>query len=672
MDAFELNLKTKIVSNVNTKPVRYAVEAFMRDMSKTLTEKNENTIILAYDSSIGAEDYLVRFSQDDQAMNIYASDDLGFIYALFYISETFMYVDPFWFWMDQTIEKREDVLIPAQDYYSAPQKLRFRGWFINDEVLINSWSIDGDKEKPWVMAFEALLRCGGNMVIPGTDKNAHIHRQLASDMGLWVTQHHAEPLGAQMFARAYPDLTPAFSAHADLYRELWRKAVDEQKDSRIVWNLGFRGQGDSPFWITDPSYDTDKKRGALISQIIKEQYDIIAEKVKDPVCCTNIYGEMAGLYAKGFIDIDENIIKVWGDNGFGKMVSRRRGGRNHRTEALPDKPGGRHGIYYHVSFYDLQAANHITMFPNTVDFVAEELNNAFERGVKDYLIVNCSNIRPHAYFLDAIRRIWFGEEVSGEEHSEKFCGKYFDYIDGVSWCYDEYSENMIPYGEEEDEHLGEQFYAFTARGIAAQWLRDSKSRNGALDWLCEGETDLLGQVERIYEICESGKEGIEKVYKRCADMSAEMFEGKKQLFDATIFLHAKIHYLGLKGLMLVCDAYKAFAANRGMRAFYLLGSAAEKFDEIDAAMRASEYGVWKDFYANECLVDMKFTAYIIRCAMSAVRAAKDGNGYCGWQRIVTYDKADRDVVLITNWENRMKDDELYLAMKQKNDPIWSE
>ena len=31
-------------------------------------------------------------------------------------------------------------------------------------------SVTGMQEYPWEMVFEALLRCGGNLVIPGTDK----------------------------------------------------------------------------------------------------------------------------------------------------------------------------------------------------------------------------------------------------------------------------------------------------------------------------------------------------------------------------------------------------------------------------------------------------------------------------------------------------------------------
>lgn len=663
MDVFELNINTKIVSQVNTKPVRHAIETFTRDMKKTLPEGKQNMITLSYDISLGDEDYVVRFPDND-TMNIYASNDLGFIYALYYISETFMYVDPFWFWMDQTINEQEIVNIPAQDYYSAPAKIKFRGWFLNDEVLISHWVPEGNKDIPWEMAFEAILRCGGNMVIPGTDANSREYRQLASEMGLWITHHHAEPLGAEMFARTYPDKEASFDKYPELFRGLWKKAVEEQKNQKVIWNLGFRGQGDKPFWADDPKYDTPQKRGKLISDIINEQYEIVRSSVKNPICCTNLYGEITQLYRDGFLDIDKDIIRVWADNGFGKMVSRRMGNYDPRTPSLPDNDAdGKNGIYYHVSFYDLQAANHITMLPNKVEMVYDELNSAFDSGCRDFLIVNASNIRPHAYFLDAVRRIWFGEDFDGEDQSEKFAGKYFDYIDGVAWCYDEYCDSMLSYGDHEDERCGEQFYAYSVRNMAAQWMRDSSQSCPAMKWLAD--TDFGGQIERIYRICTDGEEQMQKLYDRCSEMDNDIFEDKKKLFEATIFLQAKIHYYGMNAVMRFCEAYREFKNKNYMKSFYLLGNSAELFEKIDSEMRESEYGIWQGFYENECLCDMKFSAEIIKGVMAKVRAFGEGGGYYTWQRDLLYSEEDRKVILITNWENHMKDEEIYEKMKEQ-------
>lgn len=232
------------------------------------------------------------------------------------------------------------------------------------------------------MAFETLLRCGGNMVIPGTDRNSKKYMELAGNMGLWITQHHAEPLGAEMFLRAYPNKKPSFKEHPDLFRKLWREGIERQKKYKIIWNLGFRGQGDTPFGKNDPLYDTPEKRGNLISSIMKEQYDLVKQSIPNAVFSTNLYGETMELYQQGLIKLPEDVIMIWADNGYGKMVSRRQGNHNPRIKALPNEglKHREHGVYYHVSFYDLQAGNVLTMLPNSMEFVKEELNYAYDCG----------------------------------------------------------------------------------------------------------------------------------------------------------------------------------------------------------------------------------------------------------------------------------------------------
>ena len=110
---------------------------------------------------------------------------------------------------------------------------------------------------------------------------------------------------------------------------------------RVVWNIGFRGQGDRPFWEDDPQYDTSQKRGALISSLIRQQYDLVKQNDPDAVCCTNLYGEVMELYQQDCLDLPADVINIWADNGYGKMVSRRQGNDNPRVPALPPRRGQR-------------------------------------------------------------------------------------------------------------------------------------------------------------------------------------------------------------------------------------------------------------------------------------------------------------------------------------------
>ena len=203
-----INQNTRIVYSDTRTAVKYAVEMLERDIKKCFndTDSDGKEITLRKQTGIASEDFILTAADD--GITIAASDELGFVYGLLYISRKFLGIQPFWFWLDQRVERRDGASVKNGEYRPEKPAVKYRGWFINDEVLIMKWAPDGDSELPWQMAFEALLRCGGNIVIPGTDKNSRLHRQLASDMGLWITQHHAEPLGAEMYVRRYPGESP--------------------------------------------------------------------------------------------------------------------------------------------------------------------------------------------------------------------------------------------------------------------------------------------------------------------------------------------------------------------------------------------------------------------------------------------------------------------------------
>ena len=161
-----------------------------------------------------------------------------------------------------------------------------------------------------------------------------------------------------MFIREYPDLNPSYDEHKDLFIKLWEDAVKEQCKDRVIWSLGFRGQGDYPFWNDDKTgrYSTEEARGKLISDLIELQRSIVKKYVDNPVFCTNLYGEITELYDGGYVALSDDIIKVSADNGYGKMVARRQDTHSTRTSSMPKSRIDHGGIYYHVSFYDLQAA----------------------------------------------------------------------------------------------------------------------------------------------------------------------------------------------------------------------------------------------------------------------------------------------------------------------------
>ncbi len=662
---FLLNANTEIICQHPSRGVENAVDILRRDINKRLrpSDSARNTILLTAEPTLKSEEFSVEVGEN---ITVRANDGLGFIYGLLYISQHFLGIHPFWFWMDQKIEKTEGVAVPCGQYRAPRPAVKYRGWFINDEVLIAKWNIDGDSAGPWRMAFEALLRCGGNMVIPGTDQNSRIYRRLASDMGLWITHHHAEPLGAEMFVRRYPELEPNYAEKPELFHKLWEEGIQAQKDCKVIWILGFRGQGDCPFWTHDTSgqFDTPAKRGRLISQVIKLQRQLVLKYVEKAVFCTNLYGEVMELYQQGHITLAEDIIQVSADNGYGKMVTRRRDNHTVRVPSLPKEPVSHGGIYYHVSFYDLQAANHITMLPNSVDFVDRELTEAIRKNAADYWIVNCSNIRPHVYYLDAVRKKWFGERVSDKIHSQAFADTYYGGDTSVAQVYRDYPKAMLAYGSEEDEHAGEQFYTENIRLLIHAFFNEEFNGTPGLKWLV-GECPLDEQVKRYTDLCRKNMEKIAAYYDRCQAISNSLDGDRKKLFDATLFLHVSIHFYCTRGTIAFGNGYARYREGAVKDAFITLGDSAREFDTAAKRMRTSEYGVWKGFYFNDCFADVKHTAFMIKKLMGYVRERGDNARHDLWYRDAVYAPEDRHVFTQLVRDNHMTDWELYEAFKIK-------
>ncbi|MDO5294071.1 MAG: glycosyl hydrolase 115 family protein [bacterium] len=661
-----INQNTKIIAEFESEPVNRAITSLARDIKKAclITEK-EGANIYVQKREMASECF--ELSIQENSIYIYAGDELGAIYGIYEISRKGLGIENFWFWNDQKIVPKEEYVMTEEDGYSSkPFKVKYRGWFVNDETLLLGWSVDRSQEKVWEMVFEALLRCGGNMTIPGTDLNSKRYRKTAARMGLWITHHHAEPLGAEMFLRAYPNLKPSYLEQKDKFHKLWKEGVIAQKNCNVIWNLGFRGQGDYPFWEIDPQFNTMESRGELMSKIIKEQYDIVKGEVPDAVCCTNLYGETMELYREGHLKLPDDVIKIWADNGFGKMVTRRQGNHNPRIPALPDsKDTGRHGIYYHVSFYDLQAANHITMLPSSPEFVARELEEVFAHYGDQYWLINSSSVKPHVYFLDLISKLWKDGTADVEKHRNDYIADYYglENVKSIAQCFKKYPEYAIAYGEHEDDHAGEQFANHVIRILVSQFMRDDSSRAKELLWATEAET-LKEQILWYQKLCKKASEGYKEYRNLCEKVAIELKEEKKSLFEDSLLLQVKIYehsftgaFYGCKGMLLAMD-------KRYQEAFYEIGKAKEEFVKGNEAMRAREHGKWHNFYENECQVDVKQTAWVLGGLMAYIRNLGDGPHFYQWQREFQDTKENQRIMLLLNTTNHLQDEELFALMKE--------
>jgi len=683
MQNFLLNKNTHIVAPEEiTKPIQYALDMFCRDMEKVFgqqpainpSQENGNAIHISIDKHVQAgrpESFSFQFSQEGElmVMAITGRDELGLIYGLLHVSRVYLGIDPFWYWADINIVKKESASIPALTYNSPKAKVRFRGWFVNDEVCLIGWKEDYPPSKEvWQPVFEALLRLGGNMVIPGTDLPRHgQHFKQAADMGLWVTHHHAEPLGAEMFLRAYPGKQASYTENKALYEKLWADAIQSQKDKHVIWVLSFRGQGDQPFWSHDPTYDTDQARGQLISKVIDKQYRMLQENIDDPVTSIALYGEISELYRGGYIDVPEDVIKIWADNGYGKMVSRRNGNENKRIPSLPDPADGdKQGIYYHVTFHDLQASNHLTMLPSPPSLIKDEIKASLAAGGAEYLLLNSGNIRMHVYTLDIVSKLWQDGDIDIDQHLKKFINRlYTSKQEEITEVYKAYFKCAIHYGVHDDDLAGDEYYHHPARQIMSHWMQGNMStRNEKLLWATPSATTFYEQVVAFKEKCETGSANWSDLRNKCLKLLDHLSSDDQVRFYDQFMIQVELHDSGCKGFISLCQAYLAAEVKDYPRAFVYASHAIWHYERGLHAMKQSEHGKWKNFYRADWLTNIEWTIESLITVRKYIRMQGDSPDFFQWYKAFIMPETEKHIYLENTHREPKSDDELARLLQE--------
>jgi Glycosyl hydrolase family 115 len=661
-------------------PVRHALDIFARDFAKVFgTELRTGPagearvrLVLGPDPALtGPEAFALRFDKGapGPVLTLAAADDLGLVYGLLHLSQVVLGVDPFWFWADREPEARQRIAIPAVDYLAPKPRVRFRGWFVNDEVCLIGWS---DTYPPsaavWAPVFETLLRLGGNLVIPGTDlPRDGVHWRLAAEMGLYVTHHHAEPLGAEMFFRVHPYSDASYATNPDLFEALWQEAIDRQRSDKLVWTLGFRGQGDCPFWDQDPSFDTPEKRGELITRAIRRQHEMLCAAVENPACLTYLYGEITELYREGHIAFPPGVAKIWSDNGYGRMVTRRQGNHNLRVPSLPlPSDEGPHGLYYHVTFHDLQASSHLVMLPVETELLAEELECAFDATADEVLLVNCGNVRPHVYHLDTVARLWRGEIAEVSDGPETFARRYFPSApDAAAACLRRYFDASIAYGPAWDDKAGDEFYHHPARSLIGRLMRgEADAPAEDLLW-ATGDRPFDAQVAWFRDRCGAAVAGLAALQDACDAAAAALTPAEAVFFRDLLGFQVRLHHSGCRGVVLLCEAIEAYRDGRYPQAFVGASQSLWAYSESLAAMQAAEHGKWRGFFSADWLTNVDSTIYSLDALRKHIRMFGDNPDYFRWHKAYLMPESEKKIYLENTHRKPPSDDDLAEGLSRR-------
>lgn len=373
-----------------------------------VSESGEKVIHVEIDGSEGWENYSWQVSKDYKVLKISASDIFGAIRGLYALSGL-LNINPFARFLDLPYRKIESLCIENRE--PSTPKFKFRGWFFNDEDYITGWRpIAGKRAVDYLFysnvmshitteeIIESALRNSINLLIPSSfldidcdadEKKVH----LITQRGLYVSQHHIEPLGVSHYAFANywrlrgKQAVASYNSNPETFDEVWRHYVKKwAKYKRIVWQIGLRGNVDCPVWQSDSTVErTEEAAGRLISQALEHQARIIREETGEqtPLMTMTLWDEGAKLYTHGHLKTPKGTIIV-----FANIPGDQR--MNMDFYEVPRETGAEYGIYHHNGYY--ARGPHLVQ-GHSANRIARLLQEVEENGDTAYAISNVQNLR---------------------------------------------------------------------------------------------------------------------------------------------------------------------------------------------------------------------------------------------------------------------------------------
>ncbi|EZP53212.1 glycosyl hydrolase 115 family protein [Sphingomonas sp. RIT328] len=353
-----------------------------------------------------------------RALVIVGADRRGAVFGTYDLSET-IGVSPWYWFADVAVTRQRNVTVPADPVADRP-RVRYRGFFINDEdPCLSGWAkkhFGGVNAAMYAHVFELLLRMKGNYLWPAMwgkafaddDPNSMV---LADAMGVVMGNSHHEPmLRAQAEWHRHHDEDPTrggawdYSRNRDNLRRFWRGGIERMMSKpggryESVVTVGMRGDGDEAM--------AEGTATDLLERIVTDQRAIIADVTHRPAAETPqvwaLYKEVQDYYDHG-MKVPDDVTLLFADDNWGDI-------RRLPDPAAAPRPGG-YGIYYHFDYVGVPR-NYKWLNTNQIEKVWQQMDLAYARGARAMWIVNVGDIKPMEYPLGFfLQQAWNPEAMT--------------------------------------------------------------------------------------------------------------------------------------------------------------------------------------------------------------------------------------------------------------------
>ncbi len=558
----------------------------------------------------GPESFCVRVGKDAAgrpAVIATGADTRGAIYAAYTLSEKLLGVDPWYFWTDHEPEYQGTVDVPDDlSLRFGPPTFQYRGWFINDEDLCNMFAPDPMRENVFSLElydriFETLLRLRGNMAVPATfafpDEQCQM---LAVRRGLALNMHHIQVVGLNTY-RWPKDMPYSYQTRPQVLEREWQKCVDFLAQVENVWTVGYRGKHDRPFWVDDPSLNTDEKRGALITKAIATQVKMIRKHQPDAMIISNLWMEGATLYHKGYIQIPEGVVLVWPDGGDG--IPRDDG-----------HVGAGQGVYYHTAMLSGVHNQLSEMVPPGRIYC--ELGRFVRAGATKFFLVNVSDVRPVPLSTDcAMRFVWDASAYIDKSDQENMDACFLD------WSRREFGDAVAPAVAElyagyfnlpyhrRDTRTGDQWFHTTTRVLNRDLAASIRSGTPI-------SATAVARARRAAEMVDACRPLLDQLAAKARELEPRVPADRRDFFRGHVRSQVELHRASNAMLGAVCTAVLHAASGSRDAVVSDLGASVRACEEALGSLRMAQYGRWRDWFRGDRFMGTPVTRDALRATQA--------------------------------------------------------
>ena len=342
------------------------------------------------------------FKNVPRALVIAGSDRRGAVFGLYDLSAK-IGVSPWYWFADVPVVRQAEVYLTAGSRRDQP-KVRYRGFFINDEApAFSTWAqkhFGGANSRMYANVFELLLRLKGNYLWPAmwaprafNDDDPN-NRVLADAMGVVMGTSHHEPMTraqAEWHRNLEQGITGGkwdFTKNGDNLRKFWRGGIERMwnggRGYECLVTVGMRGDGDEPM--------SEGTATQLLESIVGVQRDIIRDVTGKPAALQPqvwaLYKEVQDYYDHG-MKVPDDVTLLFADDNWGQV-------RRLPTADL-DRQGG-YGVYYHFDYVG-GPRNYKWLNTNQIEKTWQQMDLSYQRGAKALWIVNVGDIKPMEFPL---------------------------------------------------------------------------------------------------------------------------------------------------------------------------------------------------------------------------------------------------------------------------------